>query len=224
MEPLKPARLMRPAKSLSAPTDSDAQETPCFTPGTMIATPSGEVAVEDLNIGDKIVTRDDGIKRITWIGSRFFSGRDLSTMPHLHPILIRAGSLGGNLPEQDLWLSPNHRVLVDSDRTALYFEEREVLAAAKHLINNRGVYGVNTVGVTYLHFMFDKHCTVLSNGVWTESFQPADKTLKALGNAQRQELFEIFPDILSQSRQDAFRPARRVLNAEEARRLFEYQG
>ena len=107
-----------------AMTRDPIQETPCFTPGTMIATPFGETRVEDLAVGDRIITRDNGIKPIRWVGRRHFGGRELATNPHLYPILVRAGSLGDNLPERDIRLSPNHRVLVTSAQTALYFEDR----------------------------------------------------------------------------------------------------
>jgi len=195
--------------------------TPCFTPGTRIATPKGEVAIEDLRVGDTVVTRDNGLKPIRWMGNRRITGRELAADPHVQPVLIRAGALGNGLPERDMALSPNHRVLVSSDQTRLYFEEREVLVSAKHLVNNRGVFEVQSLGITYIHMLFDRHEVVLSNGSWSESFQPEDLTLRGIGNAQRQEIFEIFPE-LSPARRDAqYRPARRVLTQQEALRLRE---
>lgn len=68
-------------------------------------------------------------------------------------------------------LSPNHRVLVASDKAQLFFEEREVLVAAKHLVGKDGIHQVDAMGTTYLHFMFDHHEVVLSDGAWTESFR-----------------------------------------------------
>lgn len=196
------------------------QDCPCFTPGTMIATGTGEVPIETLRVGDKVITRDNGLQEILWIGRRSFSGRDLARNRHLSPILIKAGALGDGLPERDMRLSPNHRVLVSSDQTALYFEEREVLASAKHLVNHRGVYLVESLGVAYIHLLFDGHQVVLSNGCWSESFQPTDRSLSAIGNAQRQEVLEIFPDIRDVL--TAFAPARKVLSQAETQRLFEH--
>jgi len=196
-------------------------ESPCFTPGTLIATPQGEALIENLRVGDKLVTRDNGIQEIRWLGSHRYNGRDLANNPHLYPILIKAGALGGNLPERDMRLSPNHRVLVSSDQTALYFEEREVLVSAKHLVNNRGIYEVESVGATYIHLMFDRHEVILSNGSWSESFQPADRTLRGMGNAQRQEIFELFPNLGRYGMSHPFESARRVLSLHEARRLID---
>ena len=64
---------------------------PCFTPGTLIATPRGEVAVEELRVGDKIITRDNGMQEIRWLGRRDLSWSDLAAAPHLKPILVRQG-------------------------------------------------------------------------------------------------------------------------------------
>lgn len=192
---------------------------PCFTPGTLIATPDGERRVEDLALGDRIITRDNGIQAIRWIGKRDLASSDLRAAQHLQPILIQEGALGNGLPERDMMVSPNHRVLVASDKTALYFEDREVLVAAKHLTGLVGVDAVETSSVTYIHFMFDQHEVVLSDGAWTESFQPGDQTLRGLDNAQRNEVYEIFPELKTEEGREAYSSARRSLKRHEARLL-----
>uniref|UniRef100_UPI003562EF97 Hint domain-containing protein n=1 Tax=Roseovarius sp. TaxID=1486281 RepID=UPI003562EF97 len=192
---------------------------PCFTPGTVIATPKGERLVEDLKVGDRIITRDNGIQEIRWLGRRDLKGRELLQAPHLKPVLVRAGSLGNGLPERDMVVSPNHRVLINNDRTALYFEEREVLAAAKHLTGLEGVDAVEASGVSYIHFMFDNHEVVLSNGAWTESFQPGEQTMDGMGQPQRDEIFELFPELREAEGLNAYQSARRSLKKHEARLL-----
>lgn len=192
---------------------------PCFTPGTLIATPKGEMRVEDLKAGDRVITRDNGIQEIRWIGEKRMDWKALQANKHLRPVLIQAGSLGNGLPERDMMVSPNHRILVANDRTALYFDEREVLAAAKHLVDNKGITTVDPMAVSYIHFMFDHHEVVLSDGAWTESFQPGDYSLKGLGNAQRRELFELFPELETREGLEDYTAARRILKKHEARML-----
>ncbi|GKY88985.1 Ig-like domain-containing protein [Sinisalibacter aestuarii] len=192
---------------------------PCFTPGTMIATPKGERRVEELEPGDRVITRDNGIQEIKWVGHKPITFKELAAADHLKPVLIKAGALGNGLPERDMMVSPNHRVLVANDRTTLYFDEREVLAAAKHLVDNQGIQVVEPLGVTYVHFMFERHEVVLSDGAWTESFQPGDYSLKGIGNAQRQELFELFPELETAEGLEDYASARRVLKKHEARML-----
>jgi len=191
----------------------------CFTPGTLIATPRGEVAVEDLRVGDRIITRDNGIQEIRWTGRTDMTGLELQARPHLKPVLIRAGSLGNGLPERDMMVSPNHRLLVASDRTQLYFEESEVLAAAKHLVGLPGIQIVDVMRTAYIHFMFDRHEVVLSNGAWTESFQPGDFSMKGIGNAQRNEIVELFPQLANKGGREGYASARKSLKKHEVHLL-----
>lgn len=191
----------------------------CFTPGTAIATARGERLVEELCIGDRIITRDNGTQQIRWIGSKRLSTLDLARNPHLCPVLLRRGSLGDNLPERDIWVSPNHRIMVNSAQTALQFQEQEVLAAAKHMIGAQGIAAVQVQAVTYLHLLFDQHEVILSNGCWSESFQPDAQRLQGFGHAQRTEILELFPDLRTGQRQDAYQPTRRVLDREEVLRM-----
>ncbi len=183
-------------------TGSGAERiSPCFTPGTMIATPKGERRVEDLKPGDRVITRDNGIQTIRWIGNTVIGQTRLRYASYLRPVLIRQGALGNGLPERDTLVSPNHRVLVSGDQTMFDTDEPEVLAAAKHLIGVRGVDVVEASNLRYIHFMCDRHEVVLSNGIWAESFHPSVEALAGMDNAQRGEIFELFPDLKTGARQ-----------------------
>ena len=194
---------------------------PCFTPGTMIATPRGEVPIETLKVGDRVITRDNGIQKIQWVGRRKLERTDFQTAPYLKPICIRKGALGYDLPERDMMVSPQHRVLVSNDKTTLYFEEREVLVAAKHLVGLTGIE-VSEVGeADYIHLMFEQHEVLLSDGIWSESFQPGDMTLGAMGSEQRKEIFQLFPDLKDAKGQSTYAAARRSLKKHEATILLQ---
>ncbi|MGJ8545311.1 MAG: Hint domain-containing protein [Sulfitobacter sp.] len=196
--------------------DDQPKTPPCFTPGTLIATPRGERRVEELQAGDKVLTRDNGIREIRWIGSREMTSMELARGKHLRPILISQGALGNDLPERDMMVSPNHRVLVANDKTALYFEESEVLVAAKHLTGVKGVRVADVPSVTYIHLLFDQHEVILSDGCWSESFQPGEQSLHGVGNAQRQEIFELFPELATPEGVIGYSSARRSLKKYEA--------
>ena len=196
------------------------QIVPCLSPGARVATPKGEQAAETLSVNDRVLTRDHGIQRIVWAGHRTLRVDELKAAPALRPVLIRAGSLGNDLPERDTLVSPMHRMLVVSDVARAHFGESEVLVAARDLTNLDGVDVVNVPGITYLHFMFDKHQVILANGTWTESFQPNDYALKGVVDAQRQELFKICPALAAQSGRERFGTARRALRRVESLLLF----
>ncbi|WP_405111847.1 Hint domain-containing protein [Phaeobacter sp. BS52] len=144
---------------------------PCFTPGTTIATPYGACAVEDLSVGDRVMTRDNGLQPIRWIGQRQLDRTALQGAAHLQPVLVAEGALGNGMPQRDLLLSPNHRVLITNDKTAFYFEGREILVAAKHLTGLSGVDAVETSSIDYIHFVCAGHEVVCADGAWIECFQ-----------------------------------------------------
>lgn len=214
-------RRQSPAKTTNTPATAPKIENivPCFTPGTVIATLQGERLIEDLKVGDRVVTRDNGMQEIRWIGARRLLDADLRQVPDLRPVLIRAGALSDGLPERDVLASPWHKILIQNDNTALFFDEREVLAAARHLVGQGGVSRVDVVGVTYLHLMFDQHQVVLSNGIWSESFHPDAVTLESIGAANRNEIFDLFPALRDAAGLKAYELARRELNKTETRLL-----
>ncbi|MBF9060896.1 type I secretion protein, partial [Rhodobacterales bacterium HKCCSP123] len=191
----------------------------CFTPGTLIVTPEGERPVEDLKPGDKVVTRDDGVQELAWVGARRLEAADLARNPKLRPVLIRAGSLGNGLPERDMLVSPNHRMLIRSSEASLMFEDPEVLVAAKHLTGMPGILSQDVGAVSYVHIMCDRHQVVLANGSWTESFQPGEMAMQGVDPDQREELFAIFPELRDATGRAAYGTARKILKAHEARLL-----
>lgn len=186
----------------------------CFTQGTLIATQLGERPVEHLNPGDRVFTRDNGVQELRWIGWRTLGWSELMRSPHLKPVVIRAGALGPGMPSRDLQVSPNHRMLVRDGRG------EEVLVAAKDLVGTPGVSTVDAMGVSYLHLLFDAHEVVLSDGAWSESFQPSDFAMGTFGNGARAEVLALFPELGSEDSVDRFQLARRLATvAEGVRRL-----
>jgi len=193
---------------------------PCFTPGTAIATPKGEVAVETLKPGDRVLTRDNGIQTISWVGTKRLDFAQLKAAPQLRPIKITAGALGDDMPERDMLVSPSHRMLIVSHQAELYFSQSEVLVAAQHMLSMDGVEVSEQPYITYIHIMCENHEIVLSDGAWSESFQPADITLKGFDGDQRAELFALFPELETPDGVAAYRAARRTLGRREAKLLF----
>ena len=168
---------------------------PCFTPGTLIATPGGEVAVEHLRPGDLVLTCDHGPQPLRWTGSRALTAAEVAADPGFAPVRIAAGALGGGLPRQDLLVSPQHRVLVRSTIAQRMFGAAEVLVAARQLTAIEGIEELRVDTVEYFHILFDRHEIVLSNGAETESLYTGAEALKALGAAARDEIFALFPEL-----------------------------
>ena len=198
---------------------SDDEVVPCFLRGTMIETADGPVAVESLKVGDLIRTMDHGLQPLRWIGCARLDASALQRKPKLRPIRVRAGALGQGMPESDLFLSPQHRVLVRSPIAQRMFGASELLVAAKQMTEMPGIEPAADLDeVTYLHLMFDQHEIVLSNGAETESLYPGPQALLSLGPVA-EEIFTLFPDL--RDRSDAFPAARPFATGKRARHLVD---
>ena len=193
---------------------------PCFTPGTSIATAKGLCLVENLKAGDRVITRDNGLQEIAWVGHKKMSGMELIQRPSHKPVFVKAGSLGEGLPDRDMMLSPNHKVLVASNQAKLYFQESEVLVAAKHFIGKPGIHQVDVSRTTYIHFMFERHEVVLSDGAWTESFHPGDYSIDGIDEDARAEILSLFPALATYQGRKDYGLARTGLKKFEAKLLI----
>ncbi|MFC3615570.1 Hint domain-containing protein [Lutimaribacter marinistellae] len=162
----------------------------CFTPGTQILTDTGPRPVETLRRGDLIVTRDDGLKPLRWIGQRQVAARGRFAPVELAPGLLP----GATAP---LLVSPQHRLLWTGPQAQLLFGTGEVLVAAHHLLGQPGTRTRSGGTVTYMHLMFDRHEVIYANGAACESFFPGDAALDALADHGREELFTLFPELRS---------------------------
>lgn len=201
-----------------APEDLTGDNTgvPCFTRGTHIRTPAGEVELQDLSVGDTVTTLDEGPLPVAWIGHRSLTSADLLARPELRPILIPAGALGEELPLRDLRVSPQHRVLVRSRIAMRMFDQPEVLVAAKHLVGTAGIaVDDSLLPVEYWHVMFEGHQVILSEGALTESLFTGPEALAAVGAEARREIEQLFPHLVDQ----APVPARQLIGGRAGRSM-----
>jgi hypothetical protein len=139
---------------------SDIEFTACYCRGTRIATDNREVAVEDLSIGDYVMTKSGTARPITWIGRRSYGGRFVMGRKDILPICIKAGALDDNVPKRDLWISPNH---------AMYLEG--VLIEAKDLVNGVSIVQAESVErIEYFHIELEMHDVIIAEGALSETF------------------------------------------------------
>ncbi|TCL09144.1 Hint domain-containing protein [Shimia isoporae] len=180
----------------SAVEQSTIAAPPCFTPGTRIRMKRGEKPVEEIQVGDEVMTLDRGPQTVRWVGHVSVSEDVLRTRPEYRPILIRKGALGVMMPERDMMVSPQHRILLGGWRAELICGEPQVLAAAAHLVDGEGVRVAEGLrAVTYIHLQLDQHEILLSDGVPSESLNPGEVAMSSLPDESKAELRALFPEL-----------------------------
>ncbi len=177
----------------SIPVDSTV---PCFAKHTLIETPSGPARIQDLRKGDQVLTLDQGEQTIRWVGSRKIGRKALMKTPKLRPIRIEAGSLGEGLPNRNLWVSPQHRMMLHSVIAERMFGTEEVFLPAHKLVGLPGIaVETDARGVEYFHLLLDRHQVILAEGAPTESLFTGPEALKNIGSIGRLQVLALFPKI-----------------------------
>jgi hypothetical protein len=140
-------------------TWESAQETACFTAGTRIATISGEMAVEQLRVGDQVQLAGGGTAPVVWLGHRRVDCRRHPRPHDVHPVRIAAHAFGLSRPRREMWLSPDHSVFID-----------DVLIPVRYLLNGVTLRQEAAAEVTYWHIELPAHEIVLAEGLPAESY------------------------------------------------------
>ncbi|GES46735.1 type I secretion protein [Rhizobium dioscoreae] len=133
--------------------------TSCFLRGTLIRTPEGDIPVEDLRVGDLVVTHK-GVAEIKWVGRRRLDPKAIDKPRDTLPIRIRIGAFAENIPSRDLYVSPDHCMFLE-----------ESLIPAKFLVNGTTVTQEATLApFEYFHIELEQHSIILAEGAPTETY------------------------------------------------------
>jgi hypothetical protein len=141
--------------------------TSCFLPGTRIKTTAGEINIEDLQIGDNVLTASGETKPIKFIGrSKISRERTRRWKNGEGPVKISRFAIDGKVPHSDLYVSPAHAIYIDG-----------ILIPASSLVNGITIVAdakPEAHSLTHLHIELDTHEAILAEGLAVESFQRDD--------------------------------------------------
>ncbi len=159
----------------------------CFLRGTTLSTPTGEINVEELSVGDLITTVNGEAMPIRWIGRRTYNPARYFAAENVMPIRIRRHALDRKVPHCDLYLSPGHALLVEG-----------VLIRVMDLVNGASIAPALPEGIEiieYFHILLDGHQVIFAQGAPTETLLLDGQVDEHFANFA--ELQQLFPGILN---------------------------
>lgn len=180
----------------------------CFAKGTRILVDGGQRRVEDIRVGDLVQTADRGLQPVKWIGKSRIGARG-----RFAPICISKGAMGN---VADLYVSPQHRMLITGWSAQLHLGVSEALVAAKHLVNGDTIYTAPRDRIDYYHIMLDRHDVIFSEGIPSETFFFGD-VMRCNTPEVVKELLELFPELAETASEQP--SARLIVKAHEAQQL-----
>ncbi len=155
-----PLTLTNTSLNDDAPASGSADPSvPCFVKGTRLLTQAGDVAVEALQVGDRVVTVDGSTSAVRWIGQRRIVVARRRDPHNVQPVRIHAGAMAPGVPSRDVLLSPDHAVFVDGS-----------LIPVRYLLNGATVVQESWSEVTYVHIELERHAVMLADGLPAESY------------------------------------------------------
>jgi len=155
-----------------------------FSRDTHITMASGEQRrIEDLRVGDMVLTRDDGPQQVRWIGQS-----TVRAVGEFAPIRIKAGALHN---ENDLFVSPDHRLFIYQRSDALGAGRSELLVRARYLVNGDSVVQQDGGFIDYFQLLFDHHQIIYAEGIAAETLLVDTRTRAALPKDLREALADL---------------------------------
>ena len=136
----------------------------CFLSGTRIKTPEGEINIEELRIGDRVLTASGEAKPIKFIGRRWLlRERPGPWKKGEGPVKISRFAIDGKAPHSDLYITPEHAIYIDG-----------ILIPARNLVNGVTIVAdakPEVLSLTLFHIELDTHEAILAEGLAVESFR-----------------------------------------------------
>lgn len=165
--------------------------------GTLIATDTGPVAVEDLAPGMQIQTLDNGFQTLMWVGSMMLIPSAQGQAPEMGRLTrLTPDSLGLGRPMPDLVLGPYARVLQRHASCRAQSGTDNGLALGREFEDGETVISVTPVTpVPLYHLAFKRHQIIRANGVDVESSHPGHPAIRALTFDMRNLLMSLYPHL-----------------------------
>ena len=131
-------------------------DTSGLAPGTIVLTLEGELPVEHLAPGDRVITRDSGMAPLRDI---------LVTQAFVAPVRVKAGSLGHTRPDRDMLIGPDTKVHIRDWRAEALFGSKTADVPARKLIDREFVTEAEPRRMRLYTLVFDHAHIVYADGL-----------------------------------------------------------
>jgi hypothetical protein len=138
---------------------TDISVVACFAAGTRLLGDRGEIPVEALRVGDRLLAQGGRLRPVRWIGRRRLAPARHARPWDVNPVRVSADAFAPGMPRRDLLLSPDHAVFLGGR-----------LIPIRYLLNGATIAQEETASVTYFHVELDAHDLVLAEGLACESY------------------------------------------------------
>lgn len=184
--------------------------------GAHLRTPCGPRRVENIRVGDLIVTRDAGLCPVRVVFGRTVTAAELAADPSLAPVRLAARAIAPMMPAQSLLVAPGHRLLIPGWRLEDKPDNELALVPARELAGACDTIHIarDTGDVTYYNIVFDEHVVFTANGLAVESFRPTPAALDTVDRNVGNDITRLFPSL--KDRPETY-PAARYPMVENAR-------
>ena len=176
--------------SSSTPGSGPLSYVPCFLRGTPIRIKGKKhKKIENLVEGDLVKTKFHQFQPLRFVAKTTIRPHNDGYVKNL-PILIPAHALAPNCPSVDIYVSPNHRILLRHEFFKSDFNTKNLLVPARYMIGYNGIGKVlpDDQNIRYFHLIFDNHEVVETKGLYSESFFIGDHSVKRLREMDKKQL------------------------------------
>ena len=170
-----------------------------------VRTPCGARHVANLRAGDLVVTRDRGLRPVRLVWSRTVTEADMAADPSLAPVCLRPRAIGPMMPQRDLLVAGDHRLLIPGYRLTDQPDTAAALIPAREIAGTSDAAFVDRARgeVTFWNLVFDAHEVFAANGLPVESFHITEESLETVPAAARAQIRETFPELAGRAEEHA---------------------
>lgn len=136
----------------------------CYLAGSMIRTPDGDVAIENLRVGDVVLAYANGqsvARDVIWAGRKH-----MAVQTHLpeadagYPVRVKANAIADGVPYKDMLITPEHCLFLDG-----------AFVPVRMLVNGGSIaYDHTITAYDYYHVETQQHSIIMADGALTESY------------------------------------------------------